>query len=254
MGKEAYIPKRHQTFRALVEKTLTHTPLFRSEILYPERLGKAREVLQNGTGLCIVANHPSRKETVQMFQIPFGDKEFRKREIVAPVALHQKFPFMDTLSRIFAVDLKYIVTEETIKQAEKKGAHGLRKNQGVSKYINNALGVLSNGGILILFPQGTRRETLYSSENPQTIGSLMLYAKRADVRMGFLFVGVDLAEEVEDYSKTRGFNIFKKYKLTIGETLTDNEVLEKAGGNLREVDNVVYKHLEPLVSPKYAGI
>lgn len=120
--------------------------------------------------------------------------------------------------------------------------------------MNDALEAFSKGGIVILFPQATRRETLYSPDTPRTIGALMASAKKSGVRMGFLFVGVDLIEEVEDYSKVRGFNAFKKYRFIIGNSLTGEELLEQAGGKLGEVDKIVYKELEGLVSPKYANV
>lgn len=115
MGKEVYIPKINQLARDVFEKVIASTPFFRSEIVNPDRLEGPREILRKDMGLCIVANHFSRKETSQMFQIPFRDPELRKREIVAPVAAHQKLFFMDPLSHLLAVNLRYIVIEETIR-------------------------------------------------------------------------------------------------------------------------------------------
>lgn len=246
--------KRTKISRAVVEKAITSTPFFRSEIVDPDRLEGAREILRD-MGLCIVANHFSRKETVQMFQIPFRDSEMRKREIVAPVAVHQKLFFMDPLSHLLGVSLRYIATEETLRRAHEKRKPSPAENEGAREFMNDALEVLSKGGIVIIFPQATRRETLYSPDNrnPKTIFTLMNQAKKSNVQLGFLFVGVDLAEEVEDYSKVRGFNALKKYMLTIGNSLTDAELLVQAGGKLGEVDKIVYKQLESLVSPGYVS-
>lgn len=259
MGKETYIPQTEQSFRADLEgfvRFVASTPFFRSEIVNPERLEAAREILRKDMGLCIVANHFSQRETVLIYQIPFGDQELRERPVVAPLAEHQKLFFMDPLSDDLGLSVKYIITEETVRRAKKKGKPIPTKKEQLEReieFMKDALEILSRGGILILFPQATRRETLYSPDNPRTVGLLMAKAKRSNVRLGVLFVGVDLAKAVEDYSKVRGFNFFKKYKLTIGNTLTDEELLTQAGGKLGKVDEIVYKELEPLVSPKYAN-
>jgi len=263
MGKEIYIPKdipikdipiKEQIARIGLERFVAHTPFFRSEIVNPERLEDARNILRKGMGLCLVANHFSQTETINIYKIPFGDPELRKRRVVAPLAEHQKRFFIDPLSHLLGVSVKYVVTDETVRRAEEKGEPVPKKNEGAVEFMEDALEILSQKGILILFPQGTRRESLYPLENPKTVSILMKRAKRNKVRLGFLFVGVDLAEEVEDYSKVRGFNVFKKSKLIIGNSLTDEELLTQAGGDLKEVDEIVYKQLEPLVSPKYANV
>lgn len=253
VGKEVFIPERYQRRRAVFEKIITSIPIFRSEIVNPEKLESAKEILSE-MGLVLVLNHFSRKETAQVFQIPFRDKEFRKRKILASVAKHQKLFFMDPLSRLLGVDLRYIVTEETVRRAERKGRSIPNKNEGAVKFMDDALETLSGGGIMILFPQATRRETLYSPDNPRTIGVFMARAKRNGVRMGFMFVGVDLDGDVDDYSKVDGYNWRKKYKLTIGNSITDEDLLAQAGDRLGEVDKVAYKELEGLVSPKYANL
>jgi len=260
MGKEIdiplgqQIPTREQRARTVLDGLVTYTPFFRSEIVNPERLEDARTMLRQGLGLCIVANHFSQREAIQIYQIPFGDPELRMRRVVAPLAKHQKLFFMDPLSHLLGVSVKYIVTAETVRRAVEKGKSVPKQNEGAIEFMEDALKILSQKGILILFPQGTRRETLYSPENPRTVGTLMLHAKKNEIRLGFLFVGVDLAKEVEDYSKVRGFNLFNMYKLTIGNSLTGNELLTQAGGKLGKVDEIVYKQLECLVSPRYAKV
>jgi len=258
MGKEIDIPKdipkRKQIARAVLDRLVASTPFFRCEIVNPERLENARNILREGMGLCIVATHFSQREAIQIYQIPFGDPEFRKRQVIAPLAVHQKLFFMDPLSHLLGLRVKYVVTDETVRRAEEKGKPVPKKNEGAREFMNDAVEILSRGGIIILFPQTTRRETLYSPKNPRTVGTLMHYAKKSNVRLGFLFVGVDLAKEVEDYSKVRGFNLFKRYTLTIGNSLTDEELLAKAGTRMAEVDKIVYKELKPLVSPKYANV
>lgn len=252
MAKEVYIPRRSEIVRAVYEKALTSIPYFKSEIINPERIEGAREILQE-MGLCIVANHFSRKETAQIFEIPFKDPELRKRKIIAPVAAHQRKFWMRPLSRLPAVDLRYLVTEDTIKTAEEKGKPIPAKNEGLREFTNDALQVMTEKGVMILFPQGSRRDRLYSPDTPNTVGRLMLEAKRKKIRMGFMFVGVDLVDDVEDYSKVSGYNWRSKYKLTIGNSNTDEQLLEEAGRDFRRVDEVVYRKLERLVSPKYAN-
>lgn len=262
MGKEIYIPEVEQMARADLEGLVASTPFLRSEIVNPDRLEAAREILQKGMGLCIVANHFSQGETVLIYQIPFRDPELRKRKVVAALAAHQKRFFMDPLSDDLGVTVKYIITKETVRRTKEKRKPIPVENEGAREFMNDALKTLSGGGIAIIFPQATRRETLYppdySPDNPKTIGprtigQLMFHSKKNKVRLGFLFVGVDLAKEVEDYSKVRGFNFFKKYKLTIGNTLTDEELLTQAGGKLGKVDEIAYNELAGLVSPKYAS-
>ena len=258
MGREIYTPKdipiKEQIARIGLERFVAYTPFFRSEIVNPERLEDARNILREGMGLCVVANHFSQTETINIYKIPFADPELRKRPVVAPLAEHQKRFFIDPLSHLLGVSVKYVVTAETVRRAKEKGEPVPRKNEGAIEFMHDALETLSRGGILILFPQAKRRETLNSSDNPKTVELLMKCAKIKDVPLGFLFVGVDLAEEVKDYSKVRGFNVFKKSKLIIGNSLRDQELLAQAGGEFGQVDEIVYKELALLVSPKYANV
>ncbi len=253
MGKEVDIPKKNELARSVIEKVFIST-LYRSEIVNPEKLDKAKELLQD-SGLCIIANHFSKKD-VQIYQIPFMDPELRKRKITAPYAIHQRKSYIDAICRLAAIEIKYLVTDETIKIAKEKGNPIPKKNEGVSEFMQDAIDTLSERNIVVIFPQGSRREVLTSEDNPnpRTIGTLMAIANKRNVRMGFLFVGIDLAEEVDDYSEVSEYNWRKKYKLTIGNTLSDKQLIAQAGGKLGDVDNVVYKELEGLVSPKYAGV
>ena len=249
--KETDTPIGIQIARAVIEKALTSTVL-RSEIIHPERLNKPREISRSGTGLVIVPNHFSRKEPVQVLQVPFGDGLMRTREVLIPIAKHQRMFVIDVFSPLFGIKPRYIVTKETVERAKRKNMQMPVLNDGLAEFTSDVFDSLRKGGITIIFPQGTRRSELGTADdNPPTISTFLLKAKRKGVKLGFLFVGVD-AHGIKDYGKAGGYNLFKKYTLTIGNTLTDEEMLERAEGNFRNADKIVYEELATLVSSRYA--
>lgn len=232
--------------------------VYKGEVVNRERLEKTRELLALGIGVIIVANHFSRRETVQMFELPFSDPEMRKRKIVFPVAEHQRRWTISFFGPILGVIPRYIVTPETKKWYENKEKPVPNIHRGGGEYKDDLLDVLAQGGISLIFPQRTRQPHLYEPgvRNPRTIGTLYGQALRTTgekPRFAILFVGIDAAG-TQEYSSLRDhMNNKTKYTLTIGNTYMIDELLKRASGDYRKLDDVIYKELETLVSPNYIG-
>ena len=254
--KEGYIARKHQIARAVGERLLTSIPFapLPSEVVHPERLKVADAYLRMGRGLVILGPHFSRKETMQIFQIPYRDPEMRKRRIVFPVARHQRKRAMDIFAPFFDVEPKSIVTRETQAWARTKGLPIPDRSEGTKEYLDDVFDALSHGGITILFPQTTRQSTLGTAKGHRALTMFLLEGRQRGVDLSqlvFLFVGVD-GVGIKDYAKSKGYNFTKMFRLVIGNTLTGEQLLERAG-RLIHVDEVFYEEMAGLVSPKYAG-
>ncbi len=232
-------------------------PVMRREIVNKENLKKADDMINSGRGIVIIANHFSKREPVEFFSVAFASKTMRKTKIVYPVALHQK-TLINPVGKVLGADPYYVVTDQSIESAERKWVKNPSKNitipkatAGVPEFTQAALENMRNGGITIMFPQGTREPQLHSPVTNPAMLNIFLNAKRKHIPFGVLVVGIDAAG-ITDYRKEKKFNIGKKYTYTIGETYTDEEFIEKAGG-LRNVDQFALSEIEKLVSPLYAG-
>ncbi len=254
-GHGAHITKSQELLRIGLDYATL--PVLRREIINKENLKKADDMINSGRGIVIIANHFSKREPVEFFSVAFASKTMRKTKIVYPVALHQKTP-INPVGRILGAEPYYVVTDQSIESAEKKWLKNPSRNitipkatAGVPEFTQAAINNMREGGITIMFPQGTRESQLYPPITNPAMLNIFLNAKRKHIPFGVLVVGIDAAG-ITDYNKSKKFNIGKKYTYSIGETYTDEEFIEKAGG-IRNVDQFALSEIEKLVSPLYAG-
>lgn len=235
--------------RKLSSLTLSPT-ILRSETIDNNRsIDKAKEVLRSRNGLIVVINHFSLKDPPLAVNEVFLHREMGSKKVIAPIAYHMDKDLYHWLGKPMGVVLKPIVTENTVKENKNNG-HEL--NEGKAEYLDESIKLLKKGGVVVLAPQGTRRGTLGYPDKPN-IGTLIRMAEKKGIgNFAFLFMGLSI-EGVDDYSdkKVRGFNPLKKYRINIGACLTKDELLEKAGGNVRAVDRIVYEELGKLVPDSY---
>ena len=172
-----------------------------------------------------------------------------KKKIITPIGFHIDNPLDQLLGRMTGVTVKPIVTKSTIMKGKN---HGRRLNDGQKDYFGKSIVLLRNGGIMATALQPTRLSRLGQPET-LTMGTFMLNAKRNGFDdYSYLFVGFGI-KGLNDYSKNniKGLNIIKKYTTNIGSCLTGKEILEKANGDYRKVDDVIYEELKKVVPKSY---
>lgn len=268
LGKESYRQlKQYQepvtdgpigpSNRSIAEKTLQH--LLRVDVQLDgdgNGITQAEEFLENGFGLMIVYNHPSRKETVGMFKVPFSSNIMMQKRIAEPVALHQRQGWTDSVAKRLGIEFHYIITDDTV---DYEWTHQHEYPPGVirdypaerkdleKKALDREVEILGNGDIMMLALQGGRRPDLAVPER----GTLGLYAaalKRSGVKAAVLPVGVGL-EGVTDYTKASGYNFEKKLSLRVGHP-KDLEVILKSAGGLRQADAFVINNMLASLVPE----
>lgn len=258
--KPQHINRPQQFLRDKTEAIVGH--VYKSDILNPERISEASDLLASGAGLIIAANHFSKRDTIQVYQIPFMDPALRKINITTAIAEHQKKWYYKYLQGLVHNQIIYIPTEETERRYKEAGKTVQNKSDKMKKYIEKMMDVFSNGEIAVIFPQGHRSSRLYNPKrpNPSTISSIYramaMEAKRnrRDIpRFGIMFLGFD-AQSDKEYEEMNDSTIRTiRYTVNVGHTYTMDQLLEKAGGNPKKLDDVVYGELETLVSPRYIG-
>lgn len=249
MGKAANVGFLEHAARKLAIALLSPTILRYETTDSADSIAKAEKLLKEGQGIIVTHNHFSDGEPPRTVEELFRNTVMGSKKIIAPIAYHMNaFPYR-LLGKILDVTLKPIVTKNTVKEKRYKD---YKLNEGTEKYFAESIELLKKGGILVLAPQGTRMSHLGQSYSP-TVGTFMAGAKKNKlVSYAFLFIGFGI-KGVDDYSKEgiRGLNLSREYIMNIGACLTSQEILERAKGNYREVDKIVYDELRKVVPDAY---
>lgn len=236
--------------RKLAVKALS--PVLKSERTNSNHgIDKAEDILRNGNGLIVIINHFSLKDPPLAANEVFRHREMGSKKIIAPIAYHMDHRLYHVLGRLIGINFFPIVTENTMKKGRNNGRE-LFEGKGKSEYLKASLNLLRQGGIVILAPQGTRMPNLGQPDN-LTVGTFMAGARKNGLdKYAFLFIGFGI-KGLDDYSikGIKGFNLLKRYTANIGACLTSKEILEKAGGNFRAVDEVIFEELRKVVPSNY---
>lgn len=237
--------------RHVARKIVTVVPgaiIFRNE--KPRNLDgleRAKELLKEGHGIVFVINHFSLKDPPQVAKLIFENQGLGSKKIHFPIAYHMHRRWHDEIvGKLLGVTFKPIVTKSTLDK-EKNDGHPL--SHGKKEFLQDALEGLEKGEVVVVAPQETRQSSL-GAPKERGIGTLMAEAKRKKIKIALLFIGIGIGG-VTDYSKVKGFNFFRKYFYNIGECLTSDEIMEKAGGVFGKVDRIVYEELQKIVPPDY---
>src|SRR3990167_9988096 len=181
----SYISPAVVTRRNLVQAVLS--TLLWHQVEQSSGLTKAEELLDQGRGLLILINHFGKTDPAQVINnVVFARKKMRCKPITTPIAYHQQKPYINMLAGLTSINIKPIVTPDTIRLNQNDG---LDQGTGLTDYINSSLQTLKQGGIVLLAPQAGRRERL--GEPDKTMRLFMLLAKRHKVNnFGILFIGL----------------------------------------------------------------
>lgn len=231
-------------FRRGLARRIIGTP-FRSEVWESaDGLARAEQLLTEGWGLVILANHFSLGDPPRIFKdVIFASQVMRQRKILVPVAFHQFGKGLMFAGKRLDIELAPVVTEETLRRNNNIGS----RHEGLFEYISKASGILQRGGVVLLFPQGTRSRDLESSET-RAVSFLLRFTNNGQFdHLAFLLTGIGLADRYP--GKIDGYNLMKKYQIVIGETYTKEEILNKAASLAISVDHWVFGQLANLASP-----
>lgn len=237
--------------------------IFPAEIRNFERTAEADEFLKQGKAVFIVGNHFSKRETVEIYKIPFMDLEMRKRHILTPIAEHQRKWWLGILHAITNSNIRYVPTDETERVYAQKGKKVENSHRKMREYASDLMKTIERGEVSVMFPQGSRRSKLYDNAkpNPQTMSSIyrtaVIEAKRRNKEVpdfAIMFLGFDVLSGVDNYEDLKDHsNRHLTYTITVGHTYSVHKLLERVGGNPKRIDEAVYEELEAVVSPKYIG-
>ncbi|MBI4038007.1 hypothetical protein HY382_03110 [Candidatus Curtissbacteria bacterium] len=122
---------------------------------------------------------------------------------------------------------------------------------GFREYLREGIKTLGKGGALMMTPQATREISLSEAPQSRPLATLLIRADDLENGIAILFVGIGI-EGVTDYDspKIRGFNLRKKYKVTIGSCFTKKEA-EAAASGIKLVDSWAFSELAKVVPPSY---
>jgi len=227
---------------------LGSTVIFPCRIYGEEQyLANIEQILEKDNGMIVLLNHFSLRDAVQVFCWLFGNPAANRRRIVAPVAYHQHGLIVDIISSLLAIDLQPIVTARTVQLGYGDKARGA----GMRDYLNAATSTLDDGDIVLLAPQGGRKNRLGEPVG-HPVGIIITHASRSQIHnFGILCVGVGLKGATDYDRKTvSGKLLFRWFEMRIGAPASVEQVVEEAGG-VDQVDTWVFEQLGELVPPAY---
>lgn len=174
-------------------------------------------------GVIFLYFHPSERESVDVCRFACESEDLRGLPVVAPMALHQYDKwYYRAMAEHFGLILKPVVTENTMEREKYKGRH---KGEGLGEFIDSSIGVLREGGIVILQLTPGRYSTV--SEGEMT---LEFFMNRTDRNMFddylICLIGVDpLGIDVKEH---KGVNLFHPYRMIYGDAYTKQEIRDNA--------------------------
>lgn len=216
------LPK--QIIRKVITEALGHTILRTELIDVNHSLKTAEENSRRGRPTIFVFTHPTKTDPPRALEVMINHSSVSNGKIITgPIALHQDNFLYHWLGKITGLELKPIVTKNTLAKAKYKD-HKL--GEGNKEFLDTFIDRMKMGGTIFEAPQGERQDHLGPPEN-MAIRTLMKRAKDNGIEDYLIvFMGFEI-KGTEDYSKKKGFNFFKKYTVRTS-CLTDREILAKA--------------------------
>ena len=216
-------------------------------------LKEARALVADGHGLLIVLNHFSYRDGPGAFvYIAAQNDELASKPWLAPVARHI-YEVTDFLNRHLQtqIDLKPVVTSSTVKKPKYAD---LKQGAGLIDYIKGSIRTLRDGGVVVLFPQATRRPFLGEpGPDDRAMELLMRLTTKPNPELndfGILPVGFGL-DHVKDYTKHNWINLLRTYKVNVGKLWVKDEMISSAHELHLSPDAWVVHQLRPLVPENY---
>ena len=219
------------------------SPVLRSEIITePGENGMFRfeGMILEGYGGVIILKHFSLKDPPQVIKdIVVSSDALIQREVLAPNALHQIYPGVRPFARMLGVKIDPIVTKNTVTRAQERGKAVIPElNEGSKEFVRDAVDYLKRGQLVVIAPEGERRNNLESYGN-NSIGTLLGTARLARANVALLTLDLRVAGVRAGYWDRSWPNLLAKYEVRIGRCLTGDEIISMANGRLRDIDEKV---------------
>ena len=216
-------------------------------------LDMIRTYTDDGYGIVMVYNHPSKSDHVRAASVIVDEVEgVKTRRIASPIALHQLKTLAKLLGRVGKVELLPVVTDDTREKFKEKGKTlpSIRAQVKMAgDYMESGREILREGGVLAVAPQIGRRSTL-----GEPGGKVLerFFSGFDHGKIAFLFVGLGITG-VTDYSKPGidGYNVRKPFSITFGRPMTRVELEILARNSGTTIDKVVFNELSKVVPPAY---
>jgi len=221
---------------------------FDRHIFPREAKKKIKNLIKEGTGVIITANHPSEMDPPKILAMLFADDFFRKTRITAPVGAHQSKK-AEFANRIFGarLDLIPVVNNHTIVKNPNMNS---RRGEGLKQYLKAALETLTEGGIVLVFFQAGREPTVGTAgEDNIVLEGLYRILGRYNIKPAIAFLGVSIPgvdPHAGEYKKA-----FSPYLLQMGNVLTGEELDRQLQTQGQRVDEYAFEQVKELVTPEY---
>lgn len=248
-----YVPvERRRDGWGAISKTAFPAVFSDGSLTKPPGLLRAEKLGIQGFGIVVVYRHFSSNDPLVLTGFCHNQSEMLdEKEVFTPLAYHEYTRAAKRLLEYFGVTPLPIVTRETVKKHENYDAAGntLRLGTGTDQYKVAAKSLLERGGVLFVAPSATRTPT----HEPWKHAIGMLVEATGD-NVAFMSVGLDIQDPtITNYERYRGFNIRKTYLVSIGDTLTKAELIQRAEERGVTVDQCMSDDMAMLVRPQTLG-
>lgn len=248
---ERLISKSSQIKRVIVARVIGTAGRVQFREQTPGSINTLDKMLREGHRVAGLVPHFSKKDFLAILAgLMINSEELIKRPLLIPTAAHQRLAYLDWVCSFTDIGLATIITRDTLrkeKELAKKGEpipwEGLDAVAAMDQYLNRAAETLNEGGVVILAPQGGRKNWLLPFHG-QPIARLEKWTIEKGLGNLALFsIGLEVVGAT-DYSKLKGLNLRSKYIVTLGTT-TKREAIE---GN---IDDWGYQDMLRLAPPAY---
>ncbi len=254
---EKAIHNRHWGLKAL---NFLLPTTFTEHIESSPGLQRAEELAKENYSIQVIYNHFSERDPFEIYKNLYNEIPLLEMmPTYAPLAWHvYNRNLVQKLLEVFEIQVRPLVTDDTVVRGKDvyQGTNDKVSREdrvlSLTKYREEATERLKAGGWLYpLAPQEGRREKLeYANKKPI---DRVLRGTDPESKVALMFVGMGFENDGWDYNTklTKGFNPFKRFRFTVGPTLTKEELKYLADQAKQSVDEYAFTLLSQLVPEKY---
>lgn len=225
-------------------------------LFFPFYVKSTNDAVQD-RGQVLVINHPTLNDPLCV--LLYALKTYKNSRLVVPVNL----PWFESICKYrqkllkIGVNIVPILTPETAKRIGENERIAEVQAMLMANYMTELTETLAGGGVAIVAQQATRQRYLFASPNQQetgegilaTISFIMIAIKRAKIlpQTEFIPVGV-VPHSINAKSK---LNLFRKYDLNIGESISGSELSAIKNTSKRPADFYMLNRLAELMPTEW---
>jgi len=210
-----------------------------------------------GHGQVLVINHPTLNDP--LCAVLYALKTYPANQLVVPVNL----PWFESICKYrqkllkIGINIVPILTPKTAKRLGEGDKIAEVQTVLMANYMTELTNTLSAGGVAIVAQQATRQRYLFTSNEQQetgegilaTISFIVLAVKRAKLLAQTEFVPIGVVpHSLQAKSK---LNLFSKYTLNIGKSISGEELAAVKNAAKRPVDFFMLNKLAELMPKEW---